>query len=364
MSEHAFLPENETFGEHEMVGTTPQHPAADDQARSARLRETLGFDPDQEGEKIDPMKEGEELIDHLNIDELRNIFSEMRRRSGVPEDSLFVSKEDIQVTSTIGYAGLFSPDGKLSINPEIIMEEMINEGVIPTKAELRRRILSVLAHEETHASGRNIDKGNRVLYELLSYVSQKPQLSSANGYKKFVYVKGKAQPRFAIFSEGVTDLIGEEAYSTYLDRTGERASLLGSEENAAYKGSYMGARALTTTFIEVIANAADTPIDVVWQGLKQGYMSGLDLDDNELAKVIDEEFYPEFMRDVEHAYIDELELPLPEIVKRLKEKQLSAEAKEKIKRALLKYDDQLRIQREQSMSASRRVDEYHERFFN
>ena len=124
---------------------------------------------------------------------------------------------------------------------------------------------------------------------------------------------------FKFFNEGITDIIGEQVYDEYLRRTGSANEVTDEKNNTTYVEAYVGSRALVTAFIEMIAQASDIPSDKVREGVISGYMNGIDLDDSELAPALNQIFYPEFIKQLRDAQLSEIDVPLPEVLARVKQ---------------------------------------------
>ena len=311
---------------------------------------------------VDPLVETRELIEGLDFATLQNIFNEFRSRSGIHSDTDFFTLENIDILKEDNsfLRGQYVGDGKMMLNPfEIARGEF--EGDVPTsKAEMRRRTLSVLIHELAHATGHNIGSGAIVegAKKILSHFSKKPIVFSQSGFERSESQKGNISNSFKFFNEGVTDMVGEQAYDEYLRRTGTRAEVSGGKDEGRYAEAYNGSRALVTAFIEMISHSSGVPREKVWEGVISGYMNGIDLDSSELASSLNEVFYPEFIKQLKEAQLDESEVPLPEVIKRMKEMNLSEEAQTKIKIAVEKFAVQLEAIANQSEASRDKLQDY------
>lgn len=325
----------------------------------------LGVPDGKEVVPVDPYRETIETLESIDFATLQEIFAEIRRRSNVDAENELFAREHIEVLTSDSEAirGEAFTDGSIVVNPFEIASGDFAGDMPKTAAEMRRRILSVLVHEQSHVVAHKKEAGFivRTVREFLSTLVYAPQRTKEVGYATEHVVDGNYRSSFKYFNEGVTDKIAETVYAEYLRRTGDRSRYAGDAGGAPYWEAYPGSRAVVTTMVEMVANATDVPSDVVWESLISGAVNGVDLDSTELAGALNDICFPEFVQMLKEAELSETELPLPELLQRVKAKGLSDDAKEKIKDATVKFHDALNRLRDVSLSRSAKVDAYFER---
>lgn len=314
---------------------TPSQPA---QADIEKAKELLAK-YQEEAQEISPENykcETHEVIDRLDIKVLKDIFGEYRRRSGMNDKDFLVEKQGISVAS--GNGGDFN-EGHIIIGAGFLHPKDLYPEEKRTKMDFRNQILCALLHEETHAASFNYYAPSKYKKggwraSLKSFFQAEPFLAKQSGFRRAVYKKGTYnKTSFRNFNEGVTDKVAEEVYTEYLKRTGDRDYFIASGQTTRYIESYLGPRAMVTAFVEILAKAEGVPSDQIWNAVKQGYMSGLDLQNNDLVRSFDEIFFPEVMKKMGSNTVDERELPNAELQKLAENIQLPQESIEKIKKS-------------------------------
>jgi len=287
-----------------------------------------------------------ETIEQVDYNALREIFETMRRRSGVPEKSGFIEKSGIQFDRNEAGGGRFNGD-HIVINPEASIEEKGDE------ATIRRKALSTLIHEETHASGSHVSPTDLVrgLKEIRSYFTKQPILLDANGYHRRMIEKGTSSLYSSYFSEGVTDMIAERVYGEYVNRTGIRSELTSADGTSSFDECYVDSRAFATSFVEMIAHSVGVPSETVWEGVVQGYMQGLDLKNSGLENAFDEVFYPQFTQAmIAPSETNKMTLSLPEVLAKVKATPLDESARMRVKDSFDKFHKFLFKQSDESQN--------------
>ncbi len=284
-------------------------------------------------------KEYERTIDRVDFGVIKDIFTEIRRKSGVEEDFQVVDKRGI----TVKLEALLNPNAAdySGIENKIRLFYPFQTNY-SSHENLRNEVLSNIMHEETHAAGKVEDcsswEARKLKWE--SFFSGKVIEYGKYGYSQSWVRKGEFYANFNYFNEGVTDKIAEEVYEEYLKRTGETGYFLGEKGNKRYSPGYLPSRALVTAFIEVVASSTHMPSDKIWEAIMQGYMIGLKLDESELKEAFDEIFYKGFVDSIGVNDPDkEEDLPLGALEVKLKQVELDDIARERIKKA---FDDYLR----------------------
>src|SRR3989338_4951247 len=111
----------------------------------------------------DPKQEAIETLKKINFKILREIFSELQRKSGVGGREGFVFPGNIVIQNIkkksakeAGVAGAYAR-GKIYLYPDQLARNPFEKSGRFTKQEIGNQILCVLIHEETHATAKNQD---------------------------------------------------------------------------------------------------------------------------------------------------------------------------------------------------------------
>lgn len=276
------------------------------------------------------------MIKSIDFTTLKNIFGEMRQKSGVGAESDFVSAEGVVIDKDTGSesAGVYRP-GKVYLNPIRIAKNGFT-----SREDFARKLLSVLVHEETHASGENKGCAGAVadgIKQLRSYFTSKFVETEHTGFSRKGYNKGNFHLKAYCFNEAATDLIAEDVYKEYLRRTGEQKNFTRAGGNKEYFESYEGGRFFLNVFQEKISQVCNVPYEKVREAMTQGYMSGLDIGQTELASLFDDIFYPGCIAAVEKIWHGDAYLPLVDVLKTVDFDRLDAGGAERLKNSFKKF---------------------------
>lgn len=284
-------------------------------------------------------KEFQRTLERVDFSCLEGIFNQLRRRSGVNENFRILDKGSISIKPE-KHSDPFSGDYDSRSNKIRIFYPSESD-VFASYEELRNEVLCILIHEETHAAGKNTlcniweERKNRVTTFFLRGTFE----SDAMGYSQDKIRKGRAFSDFTYFNEGVTEKIAEQVYIEYLSQTGDRSFFSTSDRQVKYSETYPIARALVTTFAEVIAFSSNIPVERVWEAIMHGYMTGIQLNESELQKSFDEIFFPGFIKSIgEEEKDNEEDLPMKELQLHLQTLSLPQDALQRIKMAFEKFE--------------------------
>jgi hypothetical protein len=257
---------------------------------------------DLETAETDPiLKESKEVLDSIDWTTLKGIYDEELKRARVQAraEDLIVGKDGITIDAqeapdtplhnelSLSFGAQASPGGfepigrKITLVPKLIEQQFVKDTASAdlTPSTFERAFISNLIHEETHAiSGVvSLDEGRENLgagYQVFDHQISKDSEDIERGFGSGI-------------NEAVTDLIAEEVYKKYKQRTGS------SSESGSYVPAYHSERTVTAAFVTHVAAIAEVPYEQVWGALKQGYFQGVNLKNNELG-----ELYGEVLKDI------------------------------------------------------------------
>jgi hypothetical protein len=140
-------------------------------------------------------------------------------------------------------------------------------------------ILATLCHEQVHARSTTAEDHQHMqtLKKLLSHVTPFPLKVGGSGYRDIAYMDGRRVVSHKLFNEGVTDLLGEEVFKKYLERSGDRAMYMNDKGDVSYGRSYEVAKKFIRTFCAKLAVAGGVPVDAVWGAVVEGYFNQQDM---------------------------------------------------------------------------------------
>ena len=310
--------------------------AAKDKAAEEKILAEL-FDEDGDVKESEYLTITAELIRGVDYETLKDIFEGMRRRSGVSGEIGFCGPEKIVIND--GWSGgEYDFHNGITIGSSPLSRQ--EEHPI-SRAEFQNEILSTLIHEETHASSKNLKEnptGGKRLLAIVRSLFKKSDPYRLSGYDRTQLEKSRTKRAFTDFNEGVTDKIAEEVYGEYLQRTGETAKVSDKDRRAEYHvAAYLGSRAVVTAFVEIIAASSELPKQAVWEAIKQGYFTGIDLRQTELQQALEEVFSEGFSDRLSQWGAGEEGKIHTEILEKAKHADISKEGKTRIKVAFELY---------------------------
>lgn len=238
--------------------------------------------------------EARETLSRIDYDVLRGVFDELRARSGEQGVGGFCDSDRIRVDDAM-IGGEYDPKDGITIGSH---QFLAHESARISRAEFRNMVLSAVIHEESHASSKNIDRRevSKGLSGTIRSFFGKHDSDLVIGYHRRQFENGKKNIIFRDLNEGVTERIAEEVQREYLRRTGDGAVFSDREHPAEYHAvAYLGSRAMTDAFVEIVAKSSGVPAGTVWEALKQGYMAGVDLRETELERAFEEVFSEGFI---------------------------------------------------------------------
>lgn len=310
-----------------------------DKQREQEILEELLEDSQEDGgmKESEYIAEAKKVIENIDYKTLKSIFDEMRLRAGATGVSGFCGPERIAIDNGIG-GGQYEMKKGIAIAPRFLSKRE-PEDISPVA--FRNHIFSAAIHEETHASSKNsedIPKGAKYLWMRMKSLFKRSSPYEVSGYDRRQFYKGSQERSFMDFNEGVTDKIAEEVYAEYLKRRGEKNIVSDQNHPAQYNvEAYLGSRAMVTGFIEIVAKSTGVPSETVWEAVKQGYMTGLDLRETELQEAFEEIFSEEFMDRMAKWGSGEYAGVHAEMLETVKSLELTEEAQEKVRLAFEKY---------------------------
>ncbi len=231
----------------------------------------------------------EHLIQKLDFEVLEDIFREERVKSGVKSE---VSAVEIKYDSRSKVLGRWNQfDKSVTLNLKKLYEEY-EEGrdsgwSKDDTSTFESYVTSCLTHELTHAHGHNSCEGtskSTLLRKVFkSIFNNVPETFSQSGYSQFNRSERGTTNKYNAFNEAVTDLIAEEVFDEYKKRTADELVV-----GAGYARAYPLEKNRLLAFITVVCKRVETSPENIWKAVKQGYFSGLDLNDTELGHIYDD----------------------------------------------------------------------------
>ncbi len=232
-------------------------------------------------QKPDSRLRAERLLQKIDFELLRTIFSEEISRSGMNPASINLRTVDdgikLDIIKESADAGYMPWTNEIKIDPEKISEYKSGKG-----ANFENEIFGALCHEETHAISRRPHTGI-LLIELFRFLLNKPTMQVGVEYST-----RSDETSFNILNEAITDTVAEEVYDEYIRRSGDR-SLFGDHAGTSeFPRTYIYGRIVLRAFISALVRATDIPEEVVWGGIKRSFFSGANLASRELTRLYEE----------------------------------------------------------------------------
>ena len=236
--------------------------------------------------------ENRESFEWIDFHELREIFAEHVRRSGLDSEQMnFVEEKDIikdppAFKSPLAGGWYSAKDKKITIHT--LMAEVL---ATRDKKDAKDLVLEMICHEEAHAVSYSHyeEEQDDALLSLMKKGSIKVQIGFD---QQNIETKGslimKSDTKLRWFNEGVTDELASVVYQEYVRRSG-------SGEEKKYDSKYPLARIFVRTFCERLGEECGIPKEVVWQSVVREYLSGTDLLSGEEADLLNEVFSDKFV---------------------------------------------------------------------
>ncbi len=249
--------------------------------------------------------ENRESFEWIDFHELREIFAEHVRRSGLDSEQMnFVEEKDIikdppAFKSPLAGGWYSAKDKKITIHT--LMAEVL---ATRDKKDAKDLVLEMICHEEAHAVSYSHyeEEQDDALLSLMKKGSIKVQIGFD---QQNIETKGslimKSDTKLRWFNEGVTDELASVVYQEYVRRSG-------SGEEKKYDSKYPLARIFVRTFCERLGEECGIPKEVVWQSVVREYLSGTDLLNGEVADLLNEVFSDKFVARLARADTKFLEL--------------------------------------------------------
>jgi hypothetical protein len=219
------------------------------------------------------------VLNEMNLDVLDDIFQAEQRRSGVEP----TSNKDIQIQSKLntGLLGYWDSDEKVVALDAMEVHKAQWDEAEDKKYHFEEILVSTMIHEFSHAAAHNSYTSHNWRDRIKSLYTDS-EVFDKNGYSYDVLSKGRVNARFNFFNEAVTDSIAEDVYNEYKRRCG------GDMLKDDFHPAYLPQRALLESFLLCTSEVVGIEKETIWNAIKQGYFSGLDLDSNELGKLYSE----------------------------------------------------------------------------
>ncbi len=281
------------------------------------------------------------FLDTIDFGVLRRKFKTLSQKCGLKKSSInLIEGDGIFVTKTRELGHILSDFNLLGINLDRIndwiywiftLEDENNaapEAIPDVSIENIQAIaqLFIFIHEETHAIGFqrlfNWNPGRRSYKNEHTNFNEKSTLGAFeqqhSGYASMEFTtvsEDQITTRYNEFNEGITDMIAFEIMGEYIKETGafdkKALELFSNMRNKLT--AYGKFSQLVTLMMKVIANKTNLPTETVWRSIKRNYLEGVDFEDSEFAKLIDENTYQGFLTDLQNIQIDKIDITTGEV---------------------------------------------------
>jgi ribosomal protein S13 len=261
---------------------------------------------------IDNMAEHPELaveLDKIDFKLLSLFFKNVQLKSGAEARDLnFLDQSSIKnlkpkLANAMGFKGAIyiSKVNKILIEFDWLKEEV-------KKDDMRRIILYLICHEETHATS-----GNSYRFDRSNTRAGEYKQSVRSGFTQIISLvdknlSSKARVPFALaFNEGVTDKIAREAYNSYIVATQSGMQLLNEDEDIfpnIENNEYSITKniELVNAIITRLAKMNGFPKEKVWEAIKRDYYTGALLrEDPETKDLFDDDLFPNATEELDAA---------------------------------------------------------------
>ncbi len=252
------------------------------------------------------------FLETVDLKTLREIFEEMHKKSGAnPKDINFVGAERFFVGDIEYGAAHYNPEDNTIVvarskgkglaleRVPLHLEPLKGTGYfavpgIDTKALKRINALEIVIHEETHAIA--LQRREQIGHFLTSFInSTTREISGYRVYEEETKNLLLETWRFfgEILDEGITQMITQDTLVEYVRRVGpdrfgitrddvQKYISCSNSELFQYGFHRKSEVRFVRIFMEYLAEAAETSVEQIWEGIKRGYIRGGDLFDQSI----------------------------------------------------------------------------------
>ena len=253
------------------------------------------------------------FFEKVDFPTLRGMFEDISERSGGDPKALnFIEPDRITYTFPNVHHGVraaYRPEENLIMMRYHMLREFAQEKLqIPVDL----LALSVLCHEEVHATSRVECRGLEIIAgrPRYDYIRVGYFLDSPQEQEKDEGVDKGRMVFLRLFEEGVTDKLGQEIFREYVRRTefADKKTMAEFDRAAAEHGKeflYVTPMKFVDALIAKISRETGISRRVVWQAIVRGKYEGEDLANPELREAFAEMVSPYFLDRLSRANSDE-----------------------------------------------------------
>lgn len=231
-------------------------------------------------EKIDLQKlKGlfQERLANLGLDSAGNIERFIERKDRFQKANL--------LRRVLHIGGQYIPREEKIVVSEEYFEKKVGKSHEKAKEAF---ILSLVCHEETHATGFQEHTNEGGLFQ--EKITKRLGYASAVVNRDFL-VRIRISTMYDSLNEGVTDLIGEETYYDYLGKYPGKG-----EDLLLYESPYVGERLFVETLMKKISEECELEEGVLWKVVQRGYFAGEDLSGERMKRLFQDVFPDQFKK--------------------------------------------------------------------
>ncbi len=254
------------------------------------------------------------FLESLDFDLIKILFKTLVKKNVVNSDNINILDPKAMFATHVLTSGIFMIDfNQIGINLratdrglKLMFKDKLNDNIIFL------RYLHIVIHELTHAiSFRKMDKWHPEVKTGEPITQNKGKKGPLSGIYEQVQTgyatlnRKEDLQEYIEFNEGVTEMIAFEIMNEYLKKM--KAPQLSDLKlykdiwNLEYIGRYS---LLVDKMIDCIVQKAIIPKQVVWQAIKRSYLEGVNFQDSELGRLIDEHTYQGFLNEIRAANAD------------------------------------------------------------
>lgn len=235
------------------------------------------------------------LLDSVSFDVLQKVLGSIAERSGIAATELnfidshkILNRKQNDRKSLSSTGALYDPIGNcIGVDTNIL-----ERGARDMKLDEKTFFLYLLCHEETHATAKVRCVGLNTNHTSIQF-----------GYSHFNRSGDFYEDIFAALNEGITEKIGREALTAYLEKTGadqreQKIFFKQLKKESKYGNLYGSEVSFVDTLIKKLSAVSGTPEKDVWDALKRGAYEGEDLRNKELKSFFEDIFGREFVSDL------------------------------------------------------------------